>query len=319
MPQHRFTVVKHSTFPAIIGMDLLRLLNVTLSLTSHTCYKSATNTTSNTAPRTTQEPQRSSLCRIVTSQNGTIPARSMFVLEGTVDTLMTEGEVGIVESIGIQGSERMGIGCGRVLERVRKDGKVLLHMTNPREKSCKISRGVCIATFSTDVTTSVAIGQLSTFSQTSIDQSVRAAQVDKMLREMSNNAEVTNHQKHRLYKLLHENATVFSIAGETGLTAELEHEIPTADAIPIRQSARRVSYNRLHEIQNFVKDGLQNDIIRPSRSPWASPLVLVTKHDGTTRFCVDYRKLNAVILIRFQELTIVCEPLEGQTYSALLI
>ena len=43
-----------------------------------------------------------------------------------------------------------------------------------------------------------------------------------------------------------------------------------------------------------MQEMLDNGVIVPSYSPWASPVVLVAKKDGSTHFCVDYRKLNSI-------------------------
>ena len=46
----------------------------------------------------------------------------------------------------------------------------------------------------------------------------------------------------------------------------------------------------------MTEEMLQNGVIQPSSSPWASPIVLVKKKDGKQRFCIDFRKLNKVTI-----------------------
>ena len=81
---------------------------------------------------------------------------------------------------------------------------------------------------------------------------------------------------------------------ELGKTSLVQTVIDTGDELPIKQRPYRTSPKCKQEIDRQVKDMLQKGIIRESVSPWSSPVVLVKEKDGSFRFCVDLRKVNAV-------------------------
>ena len=99
----------------------------------------------------------------------------------------------------------------------------------------------------------------------------------------------------RLYTLLFDHHTVFALDGsECGETDLVQMEILTGDAPPKRQPVRRTPFAVRGEVARQLREMQENDVISPSSSPWASPVVLVRKKDGTLRFCIDYRELNSV-------------------------
>ena len=79
---------------------------------------------------------------------------------------------------------------------------------------------------------------------------------------------------------------------DIGHTTAAKHRIDMYDSIPVKESHRRVPPVMYQEVKEHLQDLLSVGIIRPSNSPFASPVVLVRKTDGKLRFCVDYHKLN---------------------------
>ena len=102
-------------------------------------------------------------------------------------------------------------------------------------------------------------------------------------------------QRHLAHVLL-QYSDLFPAPGSTltGHTGAVEHEIDTGDSSPIRCAPRRMSPHKMKKEEECVAEMLTGGQIELSESPWSSPVVLVTKKDGGTRFCVDYRHLNDV-------------------------
>ena len=114
------------------------------------------------------------------------------------------------------------------------------------------------------------------------------------LKQALTEPDLPDEEKCALLDFLASHHDVFSLGGERGETDLIEMEIDTGDALPRRQSARKMAFAVRQQVAKQLYQMQRNGVIEPSKSPWASPVVLVRKRDRTHRFCVDYRPLNSV-------------------------
>ena len=106
--------------------------------------------------------------------------------------------------------------------------------------------------------------------------------------------DLSDSQKGQLANTLLEFVDLFPVPGSalTGHTDAVEHTIDTGNSSPIRCAPRRMSPQKIKQEEACMEEMLSGGQIDPSDSPWSAPVVLVTKKNGGTRFCVDYRRLN---------------------------
>ena len=123
-------------------------------------------------------------------------------------------------------------------------------------------------------------------------------------------------QRLQLRYLIEETPSVFQ--SKPGRTTIVQHSIHVGDAAPIRQRLYRIPYSRREMVKRELDEMLASGVIRPSMSPWASPIVLVEKKDGGIRFCVDFRKLNQVARFDAYPMPLVEEVFESIGTSAVV-
>ena len=185
--------------------------------------------------------------------------------------------------------EKKGVACAHSLNRVGEDRTTWVRLCNPSDEPIKIYEGTTLGSFEPDIKNSVFVGQVDATSSQATNSESNPA-----LEKLVDEAKVNQAEKQQLQSLLHEFADVFSWQGELGWTSQIKHEIHTGSATPLRSRPRQTGHHEKAKVDKLLQDMLANDIIEKSTSPWASPIVLATKKDGSTRFCVDYRRLNSV-------------------------
>lgn len=123
-------------------------------------------------------------------------------------------------------------------------------------------------------------------------QSVSDVALDVLKEVNLSSLSADNQEKVR--SLLNQYASVFSAHdGDLGCTTLIAHEIPLMDDVPVRQRFRRIPPSDYDVVKEHINQLLNTQVIRESCSPYASPIVLVRKKDGSLRMCVDYRQLNS--------------------------
>ena len=108
-------------------------------------------------------------------------------------------------------------------------------------------------------------------------------------------APLTLEQKKCFINLIYDSKEVFSLYdGDLGHCDKLKHSIPTTTDRPVYLPHRQIPVQLQSEVRKCIESWLKAGVIRPSKSPYASQVVIVRKKTGEIRLCIDFRKLNAI-------------------------
>ena len=96
--------------------------------------------------------------------------------------------------------------------------------------------------------------------------------------------------------VLRQRHDLFDVKTATTAITSMNHAIRTPDHPPIASKPHAQSFKQRVEVERQVAQLLRDRKIRPSDSPWAAPILLAKKKDGSERLVVDYRRLNDITI-----------------------
>ena len=291
--EHGVLVIKDLSQDCIIGVDFLRNHKMVVDLGEMTMGRDGQK-----FPLSSQVKQNS-VCRVTLAETVVVPARHEMILPGKIVVkgrgVRTSDGLGVIEPLQkFQG--KTNIAVARVLAS-SDHLKVPIRVVNTSDDPVTVYRNSNVGTFEgvdeSLLSDNVSSAQHVKFSAASVSKKERNT---KLLKELDiETSSLSGEQEHAMNSLILEFQDIFSKGpDDMGCTSKIQHRIDTGDATPIRQGVRRIPLHKQHLVKEHVEKMLDQNVITPSSSPWTSPVVLVPKKDGSTRFCIDYRKLNYV-------------------------
>ena len=233
----------------------------------------------------------SELCaRLQTEACTTIPPRSEKHVWTRLDheDYVEEAE-GLVEGVGdFRPGEETVVPRSLLLVQ---GNRVLVPVTNFSEEEKHIGAGVELAQI--EGATTLSSISLSQADEEGDDDTELPEHLEEMVKRASPNIKAET--RRGLRRIIKELQDCFaSPGGKLGRTGRSRHKINVQGSYPRKSQPRRYPLAQRDIIEAELQRMLDEDLIEPSSSPWASNIVLVRKKDGSVRFCVDYRRLNEV-------------------------
>ena len=271
---HTFIVVKDLTFECILGVDFLRSNKAVMDFRTNTLHLGNESVMVPTQEETSSNGKSS--ITVHASEDTEIPGRSVRVVVATLkEEFCIPAELdGMIEPA-VKLPKHLGV--ARSLGHVSSDGSIMVQVMNVSPCAVKVYRGVQLGVF-------VPQNDLLLLENSNMAALVSGDSKSAGVKLNLDCSEVSEKEKQKLRNLLDKFGDLFvSENGELGRTSVVKHSISTSGR-PIRQPIRRQPESLKRNVNEEVEKMLSKGVIRPSSSPWSSPVVMVKKrmvHGGS--------------------------------------
>ncbi|CAF0786226.1 unnamed protein product [Adineta steineri] len=230
------------------------------------------------------------------TQQYTIFPRCKRVVEAVVDGIIDNKEMYLkVMALKQQQAARIRL-CDGLVDI--NNGYVQVTIYNPTSQSVILQKAMVIGevdVLKTGECCSV-LESTNTMEDFNVDQNPKdnPIPINQIVDSLTHHLLDNNEYYQQIYQLVEQNKVLFDISQHRTIKATIHHVINTGDHAPISAKPYFKTIEQRKNIQHEVDKMLRAGIAIPSTSEWSSPVVLLTKPDGTFRFIIDYRKLNVI-------------------------
>jgi len=286
-------IVADISDPVIIGLDLLKHLKAIIDLVDFNIIIKGEKIPAYIMKSKEEDVK---ICRVELDKQVVVPPKSSLQMRANL-----KGECN--KTIMIQPSDNLkGLLMPNIITIA--NSTVPISLKNPSNKHITLKKNCYIGTaleikevIENDEEVSLKARAISTNTPKTENMDNVCSKVPNYLKELLKKSKqhLDAEQTIELARLLIEFQDIFSKNDlDLGHFTKIKHRIDTGDAPPVKERMRRTPLGFEKEEEKHIKELLEKNIIQPSSSEWAAAPVLVRKRDGKLRYCIDYRKLNAV-------------------------